>query len=279
MMSSSLTHLPFYYYHRALQTWELVFPPERDSTSPPRVISCNSSVLLIFAPTAMAYPLFEYSLIIYLCLDFCATTISYKRGELTEGFWMFSKIVFPITILLCSQFRMIFVILAYVNVSGHTAGFLGLQVALILVAIQNTGYVYDAEISYDAVGGVKNTRRLALAYIIGDLIICTFKITATIFVVQNGYGAPWTLEPSPLPGKCMGQMIDMIWMIFNAVIPLVLSHFRSKNEFPLAINITQSSIYTDGSSSTEKKGLTSGGGSHSKYENRVYENVRTDEVI
>jgi hypothetical protein len=236
--------------------------------------------------TAMVYPLFEYSLIIYLCLDFCATTISYKKGELTEGFWMFSKIAFPVTFFLCSQFRMIFVVLAYVNVSGHTTGFLGLQVALILVAIQNTGYIYNAEISYDVVGGLKNTRLIALAYIIGDLIISTFKISATIFVVLNGRGAPWTLKPSPLPGKCIGEMVDIIWMIFNAVIPLIISHFRSKNEFPLVINITQRSIYIDGSSSgiemteSEKKGLTSGGGgSHSKYESRVYENVRTDEVI
>jgi len=223
--------------------------------------------------TAMVYPLFEYSLLIYICLDFCAIIISHKRGDLTEKFWLFSKIIFPITFFLCSQFRMIFVNLAYEDVEGHTVGFLGLQIALILVAIQNTGYIYDAEISYDAVGGIKNTRRFALAYIIGDLVICSFKIMATIYVVQNGVGAPWTLKPSPIPGKCVGQIVDLAWMFFNAIIPLLLSYFRSKNELPLEIKITQDVIYVeDGTEKTETKGLTSGGGFHSKYENK-YENA------
>ena len=55
--------------------------------------------------TAMVYPLFEYSLLVYLCLDFLNTKLSYQRGELEEWFWSFSKIVFPINLFLCAQFR------------------------------------------------------------------------------------------------------------------------------------------------------------------------------
>ncbi len=55
--------------------------------------------------TAMVYPLFEYSLLVYLCLDFLQTQLSYKRGELNEWFYTFAKIVFPINIFLCAQFR------------------------------------------------------------------------------------------------------------------------------------------------------------------------------
>jgi len=38
-------------------------------------------------------------------------------------------------IVLCSQFRMIFVMLACENVRGHTAGFLGLQLVLVMVPV------------------------------------------------------------------------------------------------------------------------------------------------
>jgi len=196
--------------------------------------------------TAMVYPLFEYSLIVYLCLDFMATAIAHQRGELDEWFWKASKIIFPITIVLCSQFRMIFVCLAYENVKSHTAGFLGLQIALMLVAVQNTLFVWDANIKYEQLGSdIKYTRRAALAYLIGDLIICSFKITATIYVVRYGHGAPWTLAPSFIPGKRVGQVVDIIWMIFNAVIPLFIANFRSKNEVPLTFTVTQNAVYNN----------------------------------
>ena len=133
---------------------------------------------------------------------------------------------------------MIFVCIAYESPSQHTAGFLGLQICLILVAVQNTLYVIDSNVSYEFLGGLTNTRIVAIAYLTGLLAISSIKITATIFVVQNGYGAPWTREPSMLPGNCVGQLIDKVWMIFNAVLPLVISYVRSNNEYPLEFVIT-----------------------------------------
>jgi hypothetical protein len=41
-----------------------------------------------------------------------------------------------------------------------------------------------------------------------------------------------------LPGNCVGQLIDKVWMIFNAVLPLVISYVRSNNEYPLEFVIT-----------------------------------------
>lgn len=217
--------------------------------------------------TAMVYPLFEYSLIVYLCLDFLNTKLSYQRGELNEWFWSFSKVVFPLNVFLCSQFRMIFVCIAYENPSQHTAGFLGLQVALMLVAIQNTLYVIDSNECLNFCGTVKNTRLAGIAYLIGDLAISSVKITATIFVVQNGKGAPWTLEPSIVPGQCTGELVDKIWMIFNAVLPLILSYNRAKSEYPLDIAIT-SEEPTYVSSIGESAPLT-GGSSGTKYESAI----------
>ena len=54
---------------------------------------------------ALFYPLFEYSLLIYLVLDFMTIALSYQRGELTKWFWTLSKIFFPIEIVLCAWFR------------------------------------------------------------------------------------------------------------------------------------------------------------------------------
>eukprot|EP00565_Helicotheca_tamesis_P004256 CAMPEP_0185741212 /NCGR_PEP_ID=MMETSP1171-20130828/38839_1 /TAXON_ID=374046 /ORGANISM="Helicotheca tamensis, Strain CCMP826" /LENGTH=200 /DNA_ID=CAMNT_0028413167 /DNA_START=650 /DNA_END=1252 /DNA_ORIENTATION=- len=164
--------------------------------------------------------------------------LSYQRGELTKWFWTFSKIVFPINVFLCSQFRMIFVVIAYLDVQGHTAGFLGLQIALVLVAIQNTLYVYDSNECVKLFGTIRNTRIAGLTYVIGDLAISAVKVTATIYVVRNGRGAPWTLAPSFIPGQCVGQLVDKVWMIFNAVLPLIISYNRAKSEYPLDIAIT-----------------------------------------
>ncbi len=221
--------------------------------------------------TAMVYPLFEYSLLVYLVLDFVQTKLSYKRGELTEWFYAFSKIVFPINIFLCAQFRMIFVCIAYENVSQHTAGFLGLQISLVLVALQNTIYVIDSNVSYDFLGGITNTRLVAIAYLIGLCSISFVKVQATIFVVMNGRGAPWTLEPAAIGDQVVGQLVDKVWMIFNAVLPLVISYVRSKNEYPLDIVITSDEPnYVE--KGQEMKPLNkSGGGGGLKYESSVQE--------
>ena len=79
---------------------------------------------------------------------------------------------------------MIFVILAYENVRGHTAGFVGLQLSLILVAWQNTLKIWDSNIGYsyfDFLGGgeakrVRNTKRGALVYIITQSIVSFAKL-------------------------------------------------------------------------------------------------------
>lgn len=195
--------------------------------------------------TAMFYPLFEYSLLIYLCLDFLATAIANKRGEIEPWFWRFSQIVFPVCIFLCAQFRMIFVCIAYENVKQHTAGFLGLQVALILVAFHNAGFVWDSNIAYKQLGGpqkgLRNTRIGIIVYLVGQVSISIAKVCATIYVVSYGKGAPWTLRP--VGSVVAGQVVDWIWMIFNAIIPLALAFFRSKNETPLVITISQKTMY------------------------------------
>ncbi len=149
--------------------------------------------------TAMFYPLFEYSLIVYLCLDFLATSVAMKRGEIEKWFWQFSRVLFPICIILCSQFRMIFVCLAYENVQQHTAGFLGLQWALVLVAIHNAGFVWNSKIAYAQLGGprggLRNTHIVITVYLICQIAISIAKLYATTHLVFYGYAVSWSMKP------------------------------------------------------------------------------------
>jgi len=225
--------------------------------------------------TAMFYPLFEYSLLVYLVLNFFTIELHYQRGELPKWFHSFSRIYFPVSLLLCAWFRMIFVCIAYQNVQQHTAGFLGLQIALIMLAVQNTLFIYATKTAYEFLGGLKQTRIAALAYISCTLGISSVKITATIFIVMNGRGAHWTLQPSFLPGMCVGEVVDLIWMIFNAVLPVIISYCRLKSDYPLVISIGMKEpkyiSHEEGTELSETQPLRTGGGSGSrtKYESAM----------
>jgi hypothetical protein len=225
--------------------------------------------------TAMVYPLFEYSLIIYIILDFVTTLLANKRGELNAWFWKFSKAAFVINLVLCAQFRMIFVCIAYDKVEQHTAGFLGLQIALILVAVQNSLFLIDTEVSYEYLGGIHKTRTAIKAYLIGLLAISLVKVSATIFVVGNGYGADWTMKDSGIGDMKVGQVVDLIWMLFNAVAPLIISYFRANNEIPLVIEVsTDAPNYIDEAQPLKK----SSGGGNMKYEQVRYEAAASDVI-
>jgi len=228
--------------------------------------------------TAMVYPLFEYSLIVYIILDFVTTLLANRRGELNAWFWKFSKAAFAINLVLCAQFRMIFVCIAYEKVKQHTAGFLGLQIALILVAVQNSLFLIDTEVSYEFLGGIQKTRKAIKAYLICLLAISLVKVTATIYVVGNGVGAPWTLKDTGIGEMKVGQLVDKIWMLFNAVAPLIISYFRSKNEIPLVIEVsTCAPNYID--APIEDQPLKkSGGGGSMKYEQVRYEAAASDVI-
>jgi hypothetical protein len=189
----------------------------------------------------MVYPLFEYSLLIYIILDFTLATISYKKGYVSARYWTAAMILFPVQIILCAWFRMIFVVLAYENVRGHTAGFLGLQIALIIVAILNTAYVLETKVSYSFLGGLRGTRITAFAYIIGNLIIGSIKVYFTTYIVFGLGGdslyPEWGLQEIAGSGLVVGQVVDIFWMIFNAILPVIISGIRAGSEPPLEFTI------------------------------------------
>lgn len=187
----------------------------------------------------MYFPLFEYSLVMYLVLDFANTMLSYQRGELPGWYWTLIKIVTPINIILCIWFRMIFIFTAYDATQAHTCAFLGLQTALISVAITNTWYILLTGQSYPTLKLSKSqTAMIARIYLIFNLAISSVKIYATLHTVLSGIGPDFYKYPTFIPGMILGKLVDLIWMIMNAVIPLLIAYVRMSNEEPITIVLT-----------------------------------------
>lgn len=185
--------------------------------------------------TAMVYPLFEYALLLYLFFDFVQTLIYYKKGWVSQTYYRVFLVVFLPIIIGCSWFRMIFVVIAYMDLSGHTAGFFCLQITLILVAMMNTYFILDSKAEYSWLGGRKGTIIVASVYIFCNLIISPIKLYLTAEIVFKGRPAPWSLNM--VAGNLAGQTVDNLWTVFNAVIPLFVSVVRAFSEPSLKIKV------------------------------------------
>lgn len=186
---------------------------------------------------AVLFPAFEYVVIIYITSNFFTMYVSYNRGYISKGFWKLVKILFPFKLVLCTLFRMIFVDRAYDDIAKHTTGLLGIQIVLILVALQNAAYIIDAGFSYSSLGGRKGTITFVYLYYITNTIISSLEIICNAYVVVYGAAMPFALRASVVPGWVNGKLIDSMWLLFNAVLPFFISYFRSQYEKPLIIKI------------------------------------------
>jgi len=189
--------------------------------------------------TALYFPLFEYSLVSYIILEWVTATLSNKRGELSNTYMKFAHTLYPICIVLCAWFRMIFVVSAIEHADGHTAGFLGLQFALIIVSVMNVWEILATGQSYPNWPKAK-TARFAWIYLILNLLITGVKIYSTFQIVTTGTGPPFYRIPTPLPGFpdfVLGQIIDIFYMLFNAIMPIGIAWKRRQSEEPLTIEI------------------------------------------
>jgi hypothetical protein len=187
--------------------------------------------------TAGYYPVFEYSLLVYLTADFMNVMLHWKKGLVTTRYYNVFRFCFPFMIIFAAWFRLIFVMIAYENVSGHTFGFLTLQITLIMTSCLNVWYIVESKMEYKWLGGPR-TPYLAWAFLFGNLVISAFKIFLTGYVVFGDGYPSWANTPiSGDDGVVPGQIIDYIWMIFNAVIPFIVSFLRSRCERPLIFTV------------------------------------------
>eukprot|EP00537_Pseudo-nitzschia_pungens_P012467 CAMPEP_0172382334 /NCGR_PEP_ID=MMETSP1061-20121228/296_1 /TAXON_ID=37318 /ORGANISM="Pseudo-nitzschia pungens, Strain cf. pungens" /LENGTH=278 /DNA_ID=CAMNT_0013110177 /DNA_START=387 /DNA_END=1223 /DNA_ORIENTATION=- len=189
--------------------------------------------------TAIFFPLFEFSMMVYLSLDYISTRLSYNRGEVPRWYMIWNNGKYPITMILCAMFRLIFVFVAYEDPKGHTAGFLCLQLGLVLIAVDNTIFVILTEQSYPKLY-LPDRRKVAYTayvYLALNLVASSFKIKGTWYIVMHGVGSPFYLTDGPF-GLKMGQVVDVVWMPLNAVIPLFIAWGRAICEKPIKIQFT-----------------------------------------
>jgi hypothetical protein len=130
---------------------------------------------------------------------------------------------------------MVFSELSYEDISGHVAGFLGLSIALILVTIQNCIYILDSQVAYSFLGGLKGTRSAVIVYLISNLIISGYEVSILYHAVRKEEIAPWvTQKVGPIAAI---QLVDWVWMFFNAILPLFQSFVRARTERGMQITI------------------------------------------
>ena len=132
---------------------------------------------------------------------------------------------------------MIFVVVAYESLRGHTAGFLGLQIVLLLVAIMNTTQVLYTGQSYPTWNLSETTTKwLATVYLSVNYIVSFFKLWATIEIVVDGSPVGWSSRLLfGSEGFNGGQLVDYIWMFMNAILPIFIAWVRMTDEDPLTI--------------------------------------------
>ena len=112
-----------------------------------------------------------------------------------------------------------------------------LLIIVILVVIQNTIYVVDTQVAYQFLGGLRNTRIVFAIYLISVIAFSAAKVITTIHIVLYGTAMPFTLKEIDGSGWVVGRVIDIIWMILNAVIPLFVAFIRARSEPPLKIDV------------------------------------------
>jgi hypothetical protein len=198
--------------------------------------------------TAMFYPLFEYSFLAYIILDNFNMKVSYSKGQVPQWMYRLSSILLPIKVVLVAWFRMIFVNLVSVNMLAHAFGFLGLQICLCLVGLENVLYLNATQVSYRWLGGRRNTKIASWAYLAIASVTAAFKMFFTTYhiLAQEAF---WGVTPG------LTKNIDRFWMLLFAVMPLWFAHLHIKTDPALQFTIDFTSETTDDITKTEATNL------------------------
>jgi len=196
---------------------------------------------------AVIYAYVEYALITYIVAEFTLAAISYKKGYVSKRYWKVHKIMFPINLVLCASFRMVFVVAVDDSLRGHTAGFVSLQLALISVALLNMFRIFETNVCYPFLGSIKNTKRAAIVFVIIEVVLSVLSTYLHAYIVfgwglgDDGHSGhmfpPWAKEMFLGTTWSVGSVIDNSWMGITAVCPLFIAYVQMKTEPALIITI------------------------------------------
>lgn len=186
----------------------------------------------------MVYPIFEYSLLLYLLLDYYQIKNDMLNGIFPSDKAKLMEVMFWIKIVLVAWFRMIFICkvtddpitigsLTIQAVVAHTLGFWGLQLGLVLIAFENVLYLTYRQQSMLCFSP-EMTVKMGYLYTVCLLILTLLKISwaGSIFA----FGTPW------IPNSIAG-LFDKGWMLLAAVMPLFFSYDGMQKDPPMIITI------------------------------------------
>lgn len=106
------------------------------------------------------------------------------------------------------------------GVVGHTLGFFGMQLALLLVSLQNITQILGQGIVYPWLGD-RGTPRACYVYMVVTVVVTFFKI----------YNASMIFMGHPLNiNHIWAHSADRIWMILVAVMPLLFAEVSRRTE-------------------------------------------------
>lgn len=167
--------------------------------------------------TALVYVFVEIPLLLYVFCNGLRAHHAFLQGRVSSTYHKAAIILLPAMIIILAWFRMIFVVIAFENVVGHTVGFEGLQVSLVFIAILNNEYHH--QVGTFQPDHIFRRLKLGLVYAIFVTLVTTVKLTLTISLFV-GHPVVNTKDPS---GAAFAQFFDILWMILNAVIPLLIA--------------------------------------------------------
>lgn len=180
--------------------------------------------------TALFYPVFEYSFAVFLVLSYVYVKKCYLMHEIPKWLWRFEQVTFPIKLVLFAWVRMIFVFPAEENIVGHTLGFLGLQIAVALIALENVMLANARKEDYFHLGR-KATRVLSWTYYFILLPATILKFSIDVgFLIKK----PFVNIQDPVQ-VIFVHSLDKIWMIFAAILPFFFAIYQYKTEPHLQI--------------------------------------------
>lgn len=178
----------------------------------------------------MVYPLFEYSFLLYIVLEHINMSVAFAKNQVPLWMHRTSKVLLPIKIVLVAWFRMIFINLVSVNMLAHSFGFLGLQVGLCLVALENVLFLNATQVSYEWLGGRRNTKIASWTYLIVASVTTFFKMFFTTYNILTR-----TRFPGVTPA--LTKAIDHFWMLLIAVMPIWFARIHIKKEPALSFTV------------------------------------------
>ena len=170
--------------------------------------------------TALIYPAFEYSLLLYIILNYLQIRNDYDNEKVGSYVFKSARVLLWFKIVLVAWFRMIFVCTVTQDpipffgteisaVLGHTLGFIGMQFALILIAFENVAYAFYTHQRVFCLPP-RWTKVGAVTYLTTLILITCFKLSWAISFFATG--TPWFTGQLP-------HIVDRLWMVLAAVLP------------------------------------------------------------